>query len=239
MKVRRFIKKWTGTRKKRVFLVIVLFFVLAVTAVRFYLHSGSFKKYLFAKADKVLREKYHLSLSVRSLKYSLTRLSATLEGIEVKPVAGETSFLHYASVDKVSINMGISNVFSGKFHIQKLLISGPRISVDQSPAEESFPEPAEVKKPSKKTKIFSLRLDKFDLDNGIIELSDSIHSIQGKFQDISSQIRFSRSDLLHHGFFKAGKSLVSAGQSRILLENFGLEFRFDNEVLNLDSFTIN
>ena len=239
MKLRRFLKKWTGSRKKRVFLGIVLFFVLAVTAVRFYLHSGSFKKYLFAKADKVLREKYHLSLSVRSLKYSLTRLSATLEGIEVKPVAGETSFLHYASIDKVSINMGISNVFSGKFHIQKLLISRPRISVDQSPAEESFPEPAKVKKPSKKTKIFSLRLDKFDLDNGIIELSDSIHSIQGKFQDISSQIRFSRGDLLHHGFFKAGKSVVFAGQSRILLENFGLEFRFDNEVLNLDSFTIN
>jgi uncharacterized protein involved in outer membrane biogenesis len=125
----KFLKNLFNTRKKRILLAIFIFLLILIVSGIVILHSRAFKSYLIQRVDRYLQSRYNLSLSIESLYYSLPRLAATLEGVQVKALPEAELPLELFSAQRVEVNLSFVTIFSRKVHIQQLEISRPQIVI--------------------------------------------------------------------------------------------------------------
>ena len=227
----KFLKFLFGTRKKKVFSCILFLFIFIAALLITILHSPPFKQYLIKKADNFLQEKYQLSLNVDHIQYSLSRLSLSLDDIQVETTAPGTSLMQHFSAKRLHINLSLFSLLFKKIHIQDFELLQPHLVINQ----------ASTKKQATKTvpkKALRLRIDKLDLDGGIVEYNNKQYAVQGSLTNITTQVQYLKKEQKHRGEIIVENGKIIYQDSQFPLEQLKAEFRFDDERIDLDGFDL-
>lgn len=212
--------------------VFIFFIAVLITGIIF-LHSNFFKRYLIQKLDSYLKDKYSLSLSIKSLDYSLMRFSFTLDEVKLEGVHPSIPISRLES-RRVYINLSPIFMLSRKPHFQKIEILHPRfIIVEKSPEEDDSVAKKQRKKATPENAL-SFRIDELSLHDGFLQYNNEIIPLNGSLSSISLEIGYSDHLKIHSGSLEAQKGEIFFRGSSLDLKNFLARFKFNEEMLSLD-----
>lgn len=229
MMSRKFFSSLTATRKRRVLLWCLLIFVAVVSAGHFILHSSSFKRYLIGRIDRYLRNTYQLTLDVKEIRYSLSRLAVELKDVELKTIDPQNSTIQLFSAERLFGNMALT--LSKKIHIQKIEITGPKLVISQG------------KQPKRKSaegqrKHFLFRIDKFTLEQGLLSYNNNQYGLDGSFSGIKAGITYSKKEKMHRGVIAIDSGGFQYGDSLLSVRDLDLRFKFDDHRIEIDRLSV-
>ena len=234
----KFLKNLFNTRKKRILLAIFIFlFVLIVSGIVI-LHSRAFKSYLIQRVDRYLQSRYDLSLSIESLHYSLPRLAATLEGVQVKALPEAELPLELFSAHRVEVNLSFATIFSRKVHIQQLEILRPQIVIKPAVEKSARSLPVEPEKNASEKRPVLLRIDDFSLDDGSIIFDNQAYTLRASLSEIIANAQYFKEEQIHKGFFQSQKGEIQFSHSILPLKRLLLEFVFDSNSVQISRFLV-
>ncbi|MDH5714952.1 MAG: AsmA family protein, partial [Candidatus Aminicenantes bacterium] len=168
-----------SSRKRRIALGILLFVLVVIVIGSIILHTERFKSYLLEKANSYVQKQYSISLSAGRFDYSLLKLSVALDDVQIKPITPEASPLQLFEAQRLFVNLPLSMVLFRKLYVQQLRISHPQIVVTQQAKNKADSPQLPQKGAAKKGKPTWLRIDEFDLTDGILDYNDRQYSLQG------------------------------------------------------------
>lgn len=131
--LRKALSALTNSRKKRTFLGLMAFLIIVGWLGSAILHSGLFKRYIISKASQFLKNKYNLSLSMDSIRYSLSKLTVQCHGIEVRAISEEDYPFESLAVEQLLVDMNLMSLIFGDLHFENIQISRPKIAISQNP----------------------------------------------------------------------------------------------------------
>ena len=211
--------------KKRIWAGVLFFLLSILFAGIFYLHSPGFKSFFFSKINNFLESRYNLSLSAESFDFNLSRLSADMENIEIRPASGrQKTQLQHFTAHKFSVNIAFSTLWGRKIRVQKLHVESPQIVLNSvRPDKTPLKGEAAPKKP------LSLRIDEFLLDNGSLAIKDEKLLLSAGIANLEIEVRYGDKERLHTGFFSLESGEIRLGEKQLSLKELNGEFEFDDE----------
>lgn len=233
--VRRILSFLVNSRKKRIMLGILIFLGAIIVLSSTIIHSHYFKRYLLAKANGYLETRYKLSLSTEDIHYSVLRLSAILDDVEVRPIVPESSVLQLFRAKQIIVNFPLTVIFSSKLHLQRLKIHQPHIIITQHKEDKKNINQA---KDTNRGKYLLFQIDEFELDGGALNYNNKQYSLQGSLLNIFAQIQYSKNERANLGGIDAQNGEIIFSQSNLLLRDISAKFKFDSKEIYLEKFSM-
>lgn len=229
MKMQSENRKKKKNLKKRTLFGIIVFLSMIILGGLVFLHTKAFESFLLRKASHYLETQQNLTLTIESFDLSPLRLSVVLNGVEIQPLPNKEAFIEHFSARKLVLNLGASTLFARKIHVQEVQIISPHLALSQQRSQIKTVKAGPV--PSKRS--MSLRIDKFQMDDGFIGFQNREVPVNAKMANIELKGNYQKSLNLHSGYIRSGSGELLFKDSRVLLHKLHTEFEFDDESLKI------
>ncbi|MGB2908464.1 MAG: translocation/assembly module TamB domain-containing protein [Candidatus Aminicenantaceae bacterium] len=215
--------------KKRARHIIFILFFLFLCAVLLFIHSGVFASYVLEIMDHRLRADYGLTLESRAFKLAPLRLRLDFQGLMIRPLPAAELPLRQFTAERLILDVSPAILFNKKIHVQKLIVAGPKLLLEEEGNAEVRSRPAV---PSMSRPV-ELRIDELEIRDGVLEYNQGTTPLELSLARVGIDIRYRKETQDHTGRFCSGAGFLQFRDQRVSLQKLELEFTFDEKAVDV------